>query len=266
MGGDSHVDSEGEELAGVADFKAQKAEAAASLKAASLRAAEARADSLRASQQFTAGRDDTDGEKLADMKEFMERKAAVDRLEAAGLSSGSTDSGSKNRGGDRAAQLRAMFSGEDGVDDDGEELVELVGMEEFKAREAAIERRDSVRAAEGWSNDVDDDEGEGLVGIREFKTRRVVGADENATQAPVPSPPPAPPVVVEGLGLDGGIFPSDMKSSKANSDEITLRSAKLDPGQPEALVGFWKVRANGACLKQGNFGILNIAMQLTVTS
>lgn len=262
MGVDSHVDGEGEDVAGMAEFKAQKAEAAASLEAASLRAAEARADSLRASQQFTAGLDDTDGEELAGMKGFREKKAAADRLEAAGLSPGSTDSGMRNRGGDRAAQLQAMFGGEGGVDDDGEELVELVGMAEFKAREAAIEKRDLMRAAEGWSNGVDDDEGEELVGIEEFKARRAAaGADGKATQARVP-PPPAP---VEGLGLDGGIFPSDMKSSKANSDEITLRSAKLDPGQPEALVGFWKVRVNDAFFKKGTvaaFGILNIAVQL----
>lgn len=261
MGGDSHVDGEGEELAGMTEFKSQKAKAAASLKAASLRAAEARADSLRASQQFTAGLDDTDGEELAGMKDFRERKAAADRLEEAGLSPGSADSGLRNRGGGRAAQLRAMFGGEGGVDDDGEELIELVGMVEFKAREAAIERRDLMRAAEGWSNGVDDDEGEELVGIGEYKARRAAGADGKAIQAWVP-PPPAP---VEGLGLDGSIFPSDIKSSKANSDEITLRSAKLDPGQPEALVGFWKVRVNGASLKKctvAAFGILNFAVQL----
>lgn len=44
-----------------------------------------------------------------------------------------------------------------------------------------------------------------------------------------------------GLGLDGGIFPSDVSPSKVDAD-ITMRPAKLDPGQPEAMVGFWQVR------------------------
>lgn len=229
----SHADGErGEESAAdMAEFREQKAKAAASLKAASLRAAAARADSMRASQRFTGGLedDDDDEEELAGMKEFRERKAAADRLEEAGLFPRSEDSaGSRQRGGGhRAAQLRAMFGGEGGVDEDGDELVELVGMAEFKAREAAIEKRDSPRAAAGWSNDIDDDdEGDELVGMEEFTVREAAEAGGK---------------VDGGLGLEGGIFPSDMKSSNANSDEITLRSAKLDPGQPEALVGFWKV-------------------------
>lgn len=48
-------------------------------------------------------------------------------------------------------------------------------------------------------------------------------------------------VAPRGLGLEGGIFPSDVSQSLVDKD-ITLQGAKLDSGQPDAMVGFWQVR------------------------
>ena len=146
--------------------------------------------------------------------------------------------------------LRALADEDE--DDDGEELV---GMAEFLAQKAV---RDRDRLLAGRSppspmelvveedDDDDDNDGEELVGRAEFlaqKAQRERRMEERQSPSLSSTPPRATPAV--DLGMKGGIFPSDVFPGSA-SDEITLRGAKLEPGQPEALVGFWKVRS-AAC-------------------
>lgn len=50
----------------------------------------------------------------------------------------------------------------------------------------------------------------------------------------------APTTLPLGLGLEGGIFPSDVGESDRRV--VTMKYLKLEPGQPEDIVGFWQVR------------------------
>lgn len=84
-------------------------------------------------------------------------------------------------------------------------------------------------------NDSTDGEGEKeLVGLVDFYERKA----EKETRDGIPT---------VGLGLEGGIFPGDVSPSSADKD-IKLQGAKLDPGQPQVLVGFWQVRGRTGCL------------------
>lgn len=81
----------------------------------------------------------------------------------------------------------------------------------------------ALRAAASSSDDnADEDDGEELVGLAEHLAEK---AERERKE------------MFAGLA-GGGIFPSDMSSATA---EITVKGAKLEPGRPEDLVGFWKV-------------------------
>lgn len=139
---------------------------------------------------------------------------------------------------------------DDDEDDDGEELV---GMAEFLAqktvrdRDRRVEDRppplqspppSNVVAGEG-GDDGDEEELVGKAGFLALKAERERRMEERQSPSLSSTPPGVAPAV--DLGMEGGIFPSDVFPGSA-SDEITLQGAKLEPGQPEALVGFWKVR------------------------
>lgn len=95
----------------------------------------------------------------------------------------------------------------------------------------------------------DDDDGiDELVGIDEFRANkaerdRVAEPVEDGRCAAVEAA--AAPVAGVGkgvgLGLEGAIFPNDAFPGSPVTKEITLQDTKLENGQPEAMVGFWKV-------------------------
>lgn len=110
-----------------------------------------------------------------------------------------------------------------------------------RAHMTPLKRGLSLRATAGQDNSDDDREGlpdcsdtsdgddeKELVGLADFYARKA--ERESGGGAPA-----------EELGLEGGIFPGDVSPSFADKD-IKLQAAKLDPGQPQALVGFWQVR------------------------
>ncbi len=83
------------------------------------------------------------------------------------------------------------------VDDDSDDIDQLVGIDEFRARKAERDREEEATAKSARGG---------------------------------------------GLGLEGAIFPSDVFPGSSATDDITLQGAQLEDGQPQAMVGFWKVR------------------------
>lgn len=103
----------------------------------------------------------------------------------------------------------------------------------------------ALRAAEaspGSSDGADkDDEIDRLVGIEEFRAEQ---AEREAAAAAVAAAVAAAGVGTGvGLGLEGAIFPSDAFPGSPGTEDITLQGTKLENGQPEAMIGFWKVGA-----------------------
>ncbi|CAN0137057.1 unnamed protein product [Ectocarpus fasciculatus] len=95
----------------------------------------------------------------------------------------------------------------------------------------------------------DDDDGiDELVGIDEFRANkaerdRVEEQVEDGRRAAVEAAAAAVAGVGKGvgLGLEGAIFPNDAFPGSPGTEEITLQDMKLENGQPEAMVGFWKL-------------------------
>lgn len=169
--------------------------------------------------------DEDDGEELVGMAEFLARKAERDRQSGEGMAN-------------RAAASSVRPAGDE---DDGDELV---GMAEFLARKAERDRQQSgggmaISAMSSSPPAAGEEDGEELVGMAEFLARKA-GRDRHSAGGMATPAAPSPP---RGGGVDfnGGIFPSDVFPAAAN-DDITLREERFEPGQPEALVGFWKVR------------------------
>ena len=166
--------------------------------------------------------EEDDGEELVGMAEFLAQKAVRDRQQMAG-------------------QLPPPPSPI--ADDDDEELV---GMAEFLAQKAVRDRQMGQERPRPSPSPMiageDEDDGEELVGMADFFAQKSERDRRMAErQSPLPGVSSTPGAAPVDLGMEGGIFPSDVFPGSA-SDEITLQGAKLKPGQPEAVVGFWKVR------------------------
>lgn len=100
------------------------------------------------------------------------------------------------------------------------------------------------------TSSVDDEDGiDELVGIDDFRANKaerdqVQEQVEDGRRAAVEAA--AAPVAAGvgkgvGLGLEGAIFPNDAFPGSPGMEEITLQDIKLENGQPESMVGFWKV-------------------------
>ncbi|CAM9187367.1 unnamed protein product [Ectocarpus sp. 6 AP-2014] len=95
--------------------------------------------------------------------------------------------------------------------DDGDGIDELVGIDEFRANKAEKDRLEEQ---------VED----GRRAVVEAAAAPVAGVGKGV-----------------GLGLEGAIFPNDAFPGSPVTKEITLQDTKLENGQPEAMVGFWKL-------------------------
>ena len=171
------------------------------------------------------------------MAEFLAQKAVRDRDRLLG---------------GRSPPSPMDFVAEQDDDDEGDEGEELVDMAEFLAQKAVRDRDQWMEerppplpsspptklVADEGEDDRDEEELVGRAGFMARKGQRERRMEERQSPSRSSTQPGAAPAV--DLGMDGGIFPSDVFPGSA-SDEITLQGAKLEPGQPEALVGFWKV-------------------------
>lgn len=147
---------------------------------------------------------DDEGEELWGMAEFLERKAERERDE--GIPPAAAEFLARGLPAGDVASLNAAIADE----------------------------KKRIKQAEGKGQREENNESEGLP---EFSTQ--AGEREGAAPATLAGAPRADGSA--GLGLEGGIFPSDVSPSKGDTD-ITMRPARLDAGQPEVMVGFWQVR------------------------
>lgn len=113
------------------------------------------------------------------------------------------------------------------------------GPDDTSLRQTSSRRTASWKATVALRAADDDDEygGEELAGMAEFLEGKAE-RDRQMKEGPRGKPSQSSP---SGLGLEGGIFPGDVFPASTKED-ITRQGADVEPGQPEALVGFWQVR------------------------